>query len=272
MPDALDGLDDSERLACRVAERVTGATARAWDVKGRNGAVDAYLDYSDGRMGAFEVTRAATDESALKLNSLLGREGFKWALPGAWWWTVSVADVRDLCRARECFAKVVLLCENAGVCRPNFLFSTDIESLDEDLRWLVEDSSVILCGYPDIPAVEDGRRRWAMVSPDAPGGLVDDSLSGLHAVLEDALSGGHLLRHVEKLRRATGDERHLFIIVHESDLRFDVTSGLMFGRSVPAGLAWKPDGISHLWLAPVFSNRVLLSASSGWSQAFPYDE
>ena len=44
MADALDGLDKAERLACRVAERVTGASARAlrsavdggfWDTTGR---------------------------------------------------------------------------------------------------------------------------------------------------------------------------------------------------------------------------------------------
>jgi hypothetical protein len=54
--DARDGLDNAERLACRVAERVTGATARAWDIEGRNGVVDAFLDYADGRTCAFEVT------------------------------------------------------------------------------------------------------------------------------------------------------------------------------------------------------------------------
>lgn len=47
-PDPLAGLDDAERLACHVAEWVTGARARAWDVpgvKGRTGVVDAFLDY-----------------------------------------------------------------------------------------------------------------------------------------------------------------------------------------------------------------------------------
>jgi hypothetical protein len=97
--DALDGLDGAERLACRVAERVTGATARAWDVvRGRDGVVDAFLDYPNGRIAAFEVTRAATDPAALKLDNLLGRDGFTWPSPGRWWWTLAVSDVRELPR------------------------------------------------------------------------------------------------------------------------------------------------------------------------------
>ncbi|MBN9792524.1 hypothetical protein DMP17_28610 [Pseudonocardia sp. TMWB2A] len=271
MTDALNGLDNAERTACRVAERVTGAAARAWDVGGRIGAVDAFLDYADGRSAAFEVTRAATDPTALQLDNLLGRDGFEWPLPGIWWWTVSIGDVRDLPRARQCFAKVVLLCEAASVTRPDALFVADVENLDADARWLVEESSVSLRGHPGVPAVEGSKIRAAMVTPEGGGGVVDDSLSGLNDVLHEAFTADHLIRRVSKLRRTPADERHLFLIVHQSDLRFDVTSALMFGQEVPPGRAWTPEGISHLWLAPAFSKRVLLGSPTGWSQAFPYD-
>lgn len=271
MVDLLAGLDKAERAACHVAERVTGATARAWDTEGRNGVVDAFLDYADGRTAAFEVTRIATNPLALQLDNLLGRDSFEWPLPGRWWWTLWVSDVRELPRLRRCFNKVVLLCEAAHVVRPEDLVLGDREDFDEDLRWWVEDSSASLHGHPDIPSVDGERVRKAMVTPAGDGGLVDDSLSGLDAALVDAFSVDHLRRRVEKLVRTRADERHLFAIVHHSDLCFEVTSALMFGTAVPSGPAWLPNGISHLWLAPAFSRRVLLGTASGWSQAFPYD-
>jgi hypothetical protein len=154
-PDPLAGLDDAERLACLVAERVTGARARAWDVKGvkgRSGAVDAFLDYPDGRIAAFEVTRIASDQDALQLENLLGRDGFGWPLSGRWWWDLWISNVRDLPRLRQCFKKVVLLCEAADVTRPEHLGLSDCDNLDHDVIWLVEESSASLHGYPDVPA------------------------------------------------------------------------------------------------------------------------
>lgn len=81
--DALTGLDNAERAACRVTERVTGAAARAWDTDGRNGVVGTFLDYADGRTAAFEVTRVITNPTALQLDDLLGQDGFEWPLPAA---------------------------------------------------------------------------------------------------------------------------------------------------------------------------------------------
>jgi hypothetical protein len=261
-------------LACRVAERVTGTRARAWDVKGvkdRTGAVDAFLDYPDGRIAAFEVTRIASDQKALQLENLLGKAGFQWPLPGRWWWELWISDVRDLPRLRRCFEKVVLLCEAAGVTRPEHLGLTDADTLDDDVRWLVEESSVSLYGYPNVPAVDGDRVRKAQVTPAGNGGMVDDSLSGLNDALADAFATGHLPDHVAKLVRTPADEKHLFAIVHQTDLRFEVASALMFGTTVPQGSAWLPAGISHLWLAPAFSRRVLLGTAGGWVQRYPYD-
>jgi hypothetical protein len=269
--DALDGLDGAERLACRVAERVTGATARAWDVGGRDGVVDAFLDYPDGRTGAFEVTRAATDQEALQLDNLLGRDGFSWRLPGRWWWILAVSDVRELPRLRQCFKKVVLQCEAQGVDTPASLCRRHVQGLNEDVLWLGREATADLQGYPDVPAVDGARVRTAFVSPAPVGGMVDESLSGLNGALETAFGAEHLQRRVRKLRRTPADEHHLFLIIHETDLRFDVTSGLM-GTQVPQGVAWRPQGISHLWLAPAFCERVLLGTDTGWSEAYPYDD
>jgi hypothetical protein len=233
--------------------------------------VDAFLDYPDDRIGAFEVTRIARDREALQLESLLRRDQSGWPLPGRWWWDVSIADVRDLPRLKECFEKVILLCEAAGVTRPDHLSLTGTDNLGDDVFWLVEESSVSLHGHPDVPAVDGNRVRKALVIPGDDGGMVDDTLSGLNDVLKDAFATGHLPDHVAKLVRTPADEKHLFVIVHQTALRFEVTSALMFGTTVPLGPAWLPAGISHLWLAPEFSNRVLLATASGWTQKHPYD-
>jgi hypothetical protein len=155
----LAGLDEDEQTACLIAERTLGATATAYDVPPRQGAVDAFLDYPDGRRGAFEVTWLAADGGAsLHLGSLLKRDSVRWPLPGKWWWTVKVGHPRDLPRLRDIYTKIVLLCENVGVTDPRRLALDDI---DEDVRWLVEESSVQMEGYPDVPATD----RRAMITP-----------------------------------------------------------------------------------------------------------
>jgi hypothetical protein len=93
MLERLEGLDEVEQTACLIAERALRATATAHDVPLRQGVVDAFLDYPDGRRGAFEVTQLATDGGAsLQLQSLLRRDGYRWPSPGKWWWTIHIGD------------------------------------------------------------------------------------------------------------------------------------------------------------------------------------
>lgn len=145
------------------------------------------------------------------------------------------------------------------------------DNLDDDVIWLVEESSASLHGYPDVSAVDGDRVRKALVTPAGDGGIVDDSLSCLNDALADAFAAGHLPDHVTKLAQTPADEKHLFAIVHHTDLRFEVAYALMFSTAVPTGPAWLPAGISHLWLAPQFSKRVLVGTASGWTQTHPYD-
>ncbi|WP_285501513.1 hypothetical protein [Actinokineospora sp. NBRC 105648] len=272
MEDPLDGLDGAERLACRVAERVTGATARAWDKAGRQGVVDAFLDYPDGRLAAFEVTRAAMNQSAIQLDHLLGRIGHGWDLPGQWYWDVIVGDVRDLRRLEMCFRKIVLICEEAGVSKPELLVPAVGLDPDEDVDWLTLDSSSRLQGYPNLSALDGTRRRKAAVVPDGVGGMVDENLTGLNDALKSAFTASaSLRRHVRKVADTPADEHHLFVILNITDLDFGVVDGIMYGNSPPTIPAWRPEGITHLWLAADFSKRVLLSSGKLWEQAFPYD-
>jgi hypothetical protein len=208
----------------------------------------------------------------LQLDKLLEGDQFEWPLPGHWWWDLWIPDVRDLPRLRRCFEKVILLCEAAGVTRPDHLVSLTRDNPDDDVIWLVKDSSASLQGYPDIPAVDGNRVRKAMVTPGGDGSIADDSLSSLWDALADTFSSEHLRRRVAKLVRTSADEKHLFAFVHHTDLGFEGAYALMFGTTVPSGPAWLPDGISHLSLAPQFWNRVLVGTASGWVQTHPYDK
>ncbi|GAB2675773.1 hypothetical protein GCM10027088_63720 [Nocardia goodfellowii] len=67
------------------------------------------------------------------------------------------------------------------------------------------------------------------------------------------------------------DERHLFIPVHLSALPFSVVDGLMTSESVPPDPPPLPEEITHLWLAPPFSRRVLLWDGFTWTNHLPYD-
>jgi hypothetical protein len=54
----INELSRQEQAACMIAVRTLEATrAEAWDVDGRQGAVDVMLTLNDGRTAAFEVTK-----------------------------------------------------------------------------------------------------------------------------------------------------------------------------------------------------------------------
>jgi hypothetical protein len=75
-----------------------------------------------------------------------------------------------------------------------------------------------------------------------------------------------------KLARADADERHLFVPLHDSALPFSISSELMFGDMLPPDPPPIPEYITHLWLAPAFSSRVLLWCKAlGWRNFHPYD-
>ena len=264
----LDGLSSREQAACRIAERVLAATAEPWDVAGRQGAVDAMLTLADGRRAAFEVTVIA-ERGALQTDSLLGQSDFQWPVAGAWWWTIQVGSPSDIPRLRECYVRVAQLCESAGVTRPEALWHRD--DCDEDIRWLVEDSSAHMFGHPDVPAVDGDKVRETMVTPRGRGGAVDRNLVGLTAALTDAFESPHIARHIQKLARADGDELHLFIPLHFSALPYPVADGLWTGTTLPRDPAPLPSPLTHLWLAPQFGRRVLLWTPRGWQQHHPYD-
>jgi hypothetical protein len=260
MLDRLEGLDELEQTACLIAERALGARATPHDVAGRQGAVEAFLDYPDGRRGAFEVTQLAADSGAsLQLDSLLERDGFGWPLPGKWWWTIKIGHPRDLPRLRDVFDKIVLLCESIGVTDPRRPPSSEI---DDDVQWLVGESSVQIWGYPNVPARDENRMRRAMITQPGAGGFSDETFSQLDQALSKAFDRTVIQRHLDKLRRTQADERHLFLVLGVYDLPFSLFQALGFDDKLPTGAPGLPNSLTHLWLAPVYGRRVLIGTSA----------
>ena len=146
-----------------------------------------------------------------------------------------------------------------------------IREADPDLVWLLTESSSSLFGHPAVPAKDENGDRTAMVVPPGDGGAADTDLGGLRVALEHAFTTTHLVDRLAKLLRDPSEERHLFVAVHNTGLPYSVFDGLAFGDQLPAEPPPLPLGISHLWLAPRFSPRVVLWASTEWQQYQPYD-
>lgn len=258
----LDELDRQEKAACLLVVQVLDvAQAEAWDVDGRQGAVDVILTYRDGRSAALEVTNLGEDD-AFDLARLLANIGYKWPAVGDWAWRVEVGSADDFTRLKKCYGRIARICEAAGEPYPYRLVGEP--SLHPDLHWLVHESSSEMIGFPNIP-VANLKSPMTNVVPQVGAGFVDESLSGFAAGLAKAFEKPHIQRHFDKLARASADERHLFIPLHNSALPFSVSSELMFKETLPPDPPEIPDTATHLWLAPDSSRRVLLwTKADGW--------
>lgn len=237
------------------------AQAEAWDVDGRQNAVDVMLTLRDGRLAAFEVTSLGV-EDALELARLLEKIKYKWPVVGDWFWRIEVGSVVDLDRLKLCYDEIIRICEAAGESQP-----CQIEGgwpTHENLRWLVRESSSEMIGFPNIPA-KNLKRPMTEVVPRVGAGFVDESLSGFAAGLAKAFEKPHIQQRFDNLASAGTDERHLFIPLHDSALPSSVSSELIFKETLPPDPPVVPDSVTHLWLAPAGSPRVLLwNRAEGW--------
>jgi hypothetical protein len=266
MEDRLDGLDVVEVYACKIAEHVLGVSAVANDLPPKQGAVDAYLDYADGRCAAFEVTRLASDSGAAQqLSRLFGGSGSElYAAPGRWFWAVEIGHPRDLPRIRKSFKGLALLCEELGVHDPSDLryeYWGD-ETLRDDVEWIAS-SSVKMYGYPPERRFHELKETGVVFSgPLVPLAFVRQEQISLDEALLQIFKLPHIRHRVAKLNKELADERHLFIFVTEQDL----VASLFTEQFQLPGRTVLPSGLTHLWLTPSYHGYILHCSPSGWQR------
>lgn len=262
---------DAEACALAIVRRVLGVDVEHRDTQAadRQGSVDGHIPFSSGRTAALEATRLA-DQAEMQMESVLGRADWTWPNPGRWWWTVGVQSVRHLPRLREIYAQVIDLCESLDVENPDSL-PHEIQDARPWLLWLWESGST-MTGHRDVPARrDDGIIRGVMVTPQGSGGAVDETLTGLSDALAVAFARPTIAHRIDKLLADELSERHLFLAVALSGLPFSDMYGLSWSSVMPLAPPPLPAGLTHLWLAPRFSRRVLLWSPFGWTEHDPYD-
>lgn len=262
----LSGLSSPEQRAAVAVERVTGATATAHDIDGRQGAYDFALNYNDGRTAAVEVTSHAAGKQ-FQLEALLAKRFNALENPGQWSWTIRLSDPVDIPKLETVYKDVIRICEHHLVPSP-FLLPWQLKRENPALRWLTS-STVSMHGDPDLPAVDGDRRRPVWVMPEAEGGSVDYNLVGIDQAVADLLAVPTVARRIDKVSKADTDEHHLFVHVHDSGFPPPITLGLWGhpGQLPSTSVLLLPKPLSHLWIAPSLTNVLLGWTSDGGWQA-----
>jgi hypothetical protein len=252
-----------------VVEQVTGAeVTRTDDSRAPAGSVDARLKYPDGRIGALEFSTLGLP-SEFELEARIKRLDGRLPMPGRWKWVVALSDPNELPRIQATYAKAILACEAHGIADLQELPQAEV-SRDPDLIWLRAISTSRLFGIK-LPADAQDASRYVDLTyrpviagwQSAPGQIV----AGLNA----ALAVDPLARRVDKLARADGDERHLFLRVTFSGLDGSAMVRLVQHSIAPDDVEpihGEPDlpmGIDHLWLLTGWGQRVTRwRREAGW--------
>lgn len=245
--------------------RALGVEAEVWDVPPRQRAYDVRIRYPDGRIGALEVTSEGLQDLR-QLIALLDRLGYSLPLSGRFSWTIRVHHVRDLPWVKEHYAELVEVCEAHDVQRlvklPHGTLPADVHSRALEA---VELSRLTSDGG-------DQTRRASLLLPATEAGFaVDTDLRTLADVLEATLATDKIQNKIDKVVGAGVDEAHLYLSIHYSGLP-TVYDGLAFDSTLPPSTPINMRGLTHLWLAPQFSRRVLLWDGSNWTAHQPFND
>jgi hypothetical protein len=147
---------------------------------------------------------------------------------------------------------------------PHYL---SLGEVDPEVRWLVVgESSVQMRGYPNVLATDGDRPRGAMITQPSTWGGLDETFSLLDEALNAAFNADLIQRHTDKLNRTQADERHLFLIVGVYNWPFGLFDAIGSGDGLPARAPALPEGLTHVWLAPVYGHRVLIGTSTEWTE------
>ena len=254
-------LRDEEWAAGLLVSRCVGAFPEAYDVNGRQGAVDIVMTYPDGHEAALEITSHA-GEGVRQRDSLLAKEGNQWKAPGWRSWFATVPNPQAVSDLWSHYPGVVLALEEMGAANSTVLYDRDPSTLSDDLAWLLR-SDVSLHAVTEGTASEP--KVYLLPSSDA--GFVDADLTGLPKAVAAILAESNQQRHIDKLLSSQWAEKHLFIALYEGGLPFSLEVALMDERvDAPTGEPTiLPAGITHLWLASRFSPHLIEIHGERWT-------
>lgn len=262
--------DPAELAAFAYVPRLLGdgVVAEPFDHSGRQGAVDFVLHYPDGHDAALEVTSAA-ESGFRQLASLLNDKYETLPNPGEWTWSAEVGHPRDLPELAARAGAIILWAENNGVRDPKRAWSM---RFNPDIAWLMG-STCELHGTPTLPKwdAENGRERPLFVTPSGRGGGVNESLCMFADAIDKVVAETHVKKRVAKLGKSGLEEQHLFVLLDESALDFEVAYALATRDVMPPTPPRLPGTLTHLWLLVTFSPWVFL-VTSGGLQRFPRSE
>jgi hypothetical protein len=121
-------------------------------------------------------------------------------------------------------------------------------------------------GHPTVPATDEHRVRRAMIHATQYMGRLGRDFYQLDEALGSVFDTDVMQPHVAKLRRTQADEHHLFLVVDVYDLDFSLFDALGSGDRLPDCAPALPDGLTHLWLAPLYGHRVPIGTPAGWAE------
>ncbi len=224
--------------------------------------MDALLHYSDGRIAAMEVTSAAA-EGQRQLYALLTKRYETLPNPGTWTWSATVGSPRDLPELAERCERIILTCEARGVRNPRYAYDLYFAG-DPDIAWLIG-STVDLHGSPELPKWDDEKKRERplFVTQGGRGGTVDETLSGFATAMEAVIAQDHVQKRIAKLAASKHVEKHLFIVVDDSAVPFEVFYALTTRDVLPPTGPALPGSVTHLWLLVPFSPWLFLVTDDG---------
>lgn len=258
---AMAGLRKSEMFAFAVIAQALDAEVVSTDDGSLPAMADAHIRYPDGRYAGLEVTALARGRE-LEMEALaagsngswsIGRfEGLKLAWTCRW---QQPSRVKEIIRWVPSLAA---LCEKAGVNDPDLLLAQ--EPSDPALRWY-ETAAVSMSG---VPAGSTAGKIYLL--PEAIGGAIDESLTGLTPWVSQQAQQPWMLDNVAKLVATGLTELHLFVPVHQAEMPFPLLCGLIDPPEDPPGHPELPAGLTDLWLAPRFSQVLIRwSTTTGWT-------
>jgi hypothetical protein len=264
---AMSPVRPEERFAFAVVARVLATVVEPYDIRGRQGAVDAFLHHSDGRIGALEVSSIGPEDEARIIHYLDNRSHWK-DIPGLTRkWLVEVPrsfHPADMPKTE----KALLRCEKHAA-----EHLKQLGGIDRDVDYLL-DRGVRANSVTGVTGeIKRTRGRAYFLLPWI-GGFSSRGLESLPIELSEVLRTTKMQSKIDKLTATGRDERHLFLIVRPSAFSFPIYDGLAFGGPLPVEVPVLPDGLSQVWLLTGLQagGVVRCTSGDGWSRDDPYGE